>query len=324
MNPIRLSGLHRLEPGVPLPLQPAADLLLVTSSAEIGILSTPRCRVLLRALTQANPQAELRFLSIGCAGVAACLLEFAHSGARSALVLVIESPAGWVQSTLDAAGIGAGGDGFQAQDIGFLFTLSREAADRGEQADDAAPPTLLHCSLLAREPGLAGTARLASRLVALMAEVQREHADTRIVSFENSSQWSQRLARLVDVLARQAGLAGRPGWLDSVESDQRHYMTARPLLDWHAHADIARRHPLLLACLGAGGRVGVMLLGQGRPSGVLALPTPQPLDLEAPGAAWFAATQPPPSSVLYADRSHFGRSQFYFRWRLSHEHFRHP
>ena len=81
MTSIWLSSLQRLKPGAPLPALPAADLLMVTSSGEIGMLAAPSSRDWLRALTHSSPQAHVHMVSIGCASVVACVLEFMHSSA---------------------------------------------------------------------------------------------------------------------------------------------------------------------------------------------------------------------------------------------------
>jgi hypothetical protein len=317
MTDIRMSAVRRIAPGEGLPMLAPADLLLVTSSAEIGLLTAPASAAMVVALGRSNPRAPIHFVSIGCAGVAASILDFVQSTTRVAHVLVIESPADLVQATLDAAGVGQHGDGFRAQDVAYLLTLTLWDT---AHADAAAGLRVLHCSLLSRAAGLGGTARLAAQFVSLWADLRERHPGLRVVTFTNASEWSEHLFRLVESLARARGLGGCAEWLHSHESDLRHYMTARPLLDLEAHGCAAADGPLLLPCLGAGGRLGVVVLdgAVAQPEPAITFAPPDVLDLPVPPAGRLAPKELP-RSVLYAQREYFGRSQFYFRWKLTHD-----
>ena len=162
---IYITDLQRVEPGgLARTVPPAAnEMLLITSSAEIGILGSPEARRLIQRLLPISTQEKRILLSIGCVGLFACVLEFAHGSAPTAKVLVLETPATTVQLTLDAAGIGSGADGFVAQDVAYLVTLAREPC-RGALA-------IHHCAILAREASIAGTSKLASRLISTIASV---------------------------------------------------------------------------------------------------------------------------------------------------------
>lgn len=321
MTSIWLSGLRRIRAGEPLPTLAPADMILATSSGEVEILSASAPRSWLAALARSSPRAAVRFVSIGCSGLAACVLEFMQSDCQSAHVLVTEAPVDWVQSTLDAAGLGAGGDGFQAQEVTFVLTLSR-----GKSASAPSSVRLLHGDLLSRDTGLDGTARLAARFAGLVRELHEEYPRLRMVRFDNGSRWSHHLASLVDAFLHRHGLPATRDWLPSVECDLRHYMCARPLLDWQVHAATLETSPLLLACLGAGGRLGLLVIGpHDLHKSRLAGPVPQPLDLEAPDwSRRLRAHSERPRHVFYTRREYFGRQHFYFRWKLTHEHFSNP
>lgn len=316
MTAIWLSALRQLGPEAPLPKLPPAELLIVTSSGEIGMLAAPRSRSWLKALIRSSPQAPLQMISIGCCGVAACVLEFIHSTARVAHVLVTESPSDWVQSTLDGAGVGAGGDGFDAQDVAFLMTLTRSAV-----APAPGSVKLLYGNVLSRDACMGGTAQLAARLAGAVVDLHRQYPALHMVRFDNGSQWSHYLNRLVDSLVQRQGVPGTQDWLASVECDLRHYMCARPLLDWQTHADVVQTAPLLLACLGAGGRLGVLVIGPGDlETSRLPIPPANPHDVAPPHPDWWHGEHDPPRKVLYTQPEYFGRQQFYFRWRLNREH----
>lgn len=291
------------------------ELLIVSSSGEIEIMATAEARAVVRAALP-HPAAPVVFVSVGCSGLYASVLEFIQSGAQKARVLLLESPAEFVQSTLDHAGMGADGDGFVAQDVSFCFTLSYQATPLAWHVQ--------YCAIFARPASISGTARLASKVLSQMANLLQEQPDARLVTFENCSEWSRRLAQMMNALCPQYALPPVAEWLPTVENKQHHYMTVRPLLDLAALEPLARQQPIILSCLGAGGRFGVILLStcEHLRSTHFALPEAQPFTLEVPELVpdLKSAQEAEPRIVLYAQREYFGRDNFYFKWRLHREH----
>ncbi|MGP8431858.1 hypothetical protein ACT2FY_00770 [Paraburkholderia fungorum] len=288
----------------------AFDLFIVSSSAETGILSEPAAIDAIDAAWPLPHAGAARFVSIGCAGLFAGILEFERSGAQRARLLLLESPAGFVQATLDLAGLGAGGDGFVAQDVACIVELSR----------DPQPGALrvAECRLLAREPTLAGTAKLASRIRANLLELLRRYPGSALVSFDNGSEWARRLAQMLAALCGEEGLPRVGAWLPTVEVELRHFMTVRPVLDLIAHRQRAQTAPLVLTCLGAGGRFGLLALV---PDSAVAAPRengvpPLELGTVTPVRGDAAPLGQALSSMLYTREEYYGRDDFYFKWTL--------
>jgi hypothetical protein len=296
----------------------AFDLFLVSSSAEIGILSEPAAIDAIDAARPVPGACATHFVSIGCAGLFAGILEFERSGAMRARLLLLERPAAFVQATLDASGLGAGGDGFIAQDAACIVELGRDL--------QAGALRVAACELLARESTLAGTAKFAARVGGHLCRLLRRYPGCRLVSFDNGSEWARRLAQMLMALSGGDGLPLVSGWLPTVEVEMRHFMTVRPVLDLIAHRQHARTAPLVMTCLGAGGRFGILAL---TPDAKSAEPCERqereqrrarvepPLDLGT--LSLTRSGQPmalPRSQMLYTRKEYYGRDNFYFKWTI--------
>jgi hypothetical protein len=284
------------------------DLFLVSSSAETGILAEPAARAAIEAAYPRSSKCAASFVSIGCLGLFAGILEFQRSGARRARLLLLESPAAFVQETLDIAGLGAGGDGFVAQDVSYVVELGRHP--------QAGALRIASCQLLAREPTLGGTAKFASGIRRSLTRLTQRYPDSALVTFDNGSRWARRLAEML------AGVVGDElpppaAWLPTVEVNLLHFMTARPVLDLIAHLSLARSGPLVLTCLGAGGRFGMLTMCPDvGPNDICPRGEP-PLEM-GPIAITRGAPlmSGPRSQILYTRKEYYGRGDFYFKWTL--------
>lgn len=288
-----ISGLHRWDGtgfGPDFRAEAPCDMLVVTSSAELGVMAEPMARLIVSRCAGEGFRGQRSFVSVGCAGVYAGVLEFLHGDAQSARILALEAPRAYVQSRLDRAGLGGPGTGFVAQEVACVIELSRKP-------EGLARP-ISHCEILARPAHIGGTAMLAATVARRIAALRADMPDLSVVDFQNVSDWARGLAHLVRRTERDAGA----GWLASVEVDQRHYMTARPILDLMRWTD---RGPLLVGCLGAGGRLGLLVADHPERRG--GWPAPERLTRGA------ANEDAPP---LYMDRAFFGRNNFYFQWNL--------
>ena len=100
-------------------------------------------------------------------------------------------------------------------------------------------------------------------------------------------------------------------------------MTARPLMDLEAHANVVVDCvPLLLCCLGAGGRLGLLLVARAiRSQRPFAMPVGVPHDCHTPTLEQLSSWSTSLPTVLYSQREYYGRDQFYFRWKLMHDYF---
>lgn len=135
--------------GKPLGEQPPTEqpeALIVTSSAEIGVLRSPRAQAIL-ARAGAARIALHSFVSVGCAGVFAALFEARRLGVKSARILALEAPRAHVQARLDAAGL----QYFEAQETACVMDLSCQPVGL------ALP--IGHCEILARPDTMAAPPR---------------------------------------------------------------------------------------------------------------------------------------------------------------------
>ena len=82
------------------------------------------------------------------------------------------------------------------------------------------------------------------------------------VSFEVCSSWSKEMKRCFLMFCEDFFAKS---WLDSVENDQRHYLSLKPLMELSLYHKQALKNPLAFLTLGAGGRFGVLMIGSHRP-----------------------------------------------------------
>lgn len=193
---------------------------IVTSSAEIGIVDTPRAQQVIRDCAPNGNVDNIPLISIGCAGVFAAVMRFVSGPAKTARILALETPGDYVQSTLDSAQLGAGGDGFVAQDVAYVLDL--------QKFPEGALGRVEHCEIMSRPSCFSGTTKLARNFLARLDELDVICPDARIVTFENVSSYARRLMQAV-----QAGIPfpQQREFIETIETDERHFMTVRPLLD---------------------------------------------------------------------------------------------
>ena len=191
---------------------------IVTSSAEIGIVDTPRAQQVISDCAPKGYTAEIPLVSIGCAGLFAAVMKFAAGPARTARILALETPSDFVQSTLDCAQLGAGGDGFVAQDVAYVLDL--------QKFPEGALARIEHCEIMSRPSCFAGTSKLARNFLARLEELDSICPDARIVTFENVSGYARRLMQAVKA---DVSFPEQRQFLETVEQDERHFMTVRPL-----------------------------------------------------------------------------------------------
>lgn len=303
--------------GAPLAETAGIDEYIVTSSAEIDIVRTPRAQQVIEECRPKGHTGEIALVSIGCAGLFASILRFMNGPSQTARILALETPSDFVQHTLDSANLGQGGDGFVAQDTAYILDLSKSA--------QGAMARIGHCEILSRPGCFAGTSKLAARFIDRLDTLKQGFPGARVVTFENVSEYARRLMQAV---INTLGETAKAEFAQTIEQDERHFMTVRPLLDLSHNMSCIPDQPLIVTCLGAGGRVGILAV-----TPELHKPTMKPVC--APH--WFAQPEthhmgalpltpgltPPdtdaPARLAYMDRAFFGRSNFYFEWTLSQE-----
>ncbi|MGL6211540.1 MAG: hypothetical protein ACRC14_17095 [Paracoccaceae bacterium] len=299
----------------PLPCADGIEEYVVTSSAEIGIVSTARAQHIIRTCAPVRRIGTARaipLISIGCAGLYAAVLRFIESPAQSVRILALESPCEYVQATLDQARLGQGGDGFIAQDVAHVLDLSK--------SPDHAIARIAHCEIMSRPDCFAGTAKLARRFVDRMEGFHALWSELRVVTFENVSPYARYLMQAVQ---NEMGSGQRRRFLDTIERDERHFMTVRPMLDMECHMGGTCVSPLVISCLGAGGRIGVIAITSADDTSAALAPGPGgclPQSVFLGDVACIEPTLPPaprqPAALHYMDRSYFGRANFFFEWSI--------
>jgi hypothetical protein len=231
------------------------DLVLYASSAEIGVLFQQQSSQWIQSVMARHPFARHAFVSMACTGWYATILEFMRSPARNAHVYLLEIPVCYTQAMLDSAGQDPENIPLLAQEGVARVVLSKKSA-RDLRPDDI---RVAACSILAKPHGLNGT----QKLLLKMRDWLNGHLwrPTDWVSFHNASSWSRRLMGGFEQLALPQCSALLEA-LPSFETDSRHWLTVTPVLEYLRYRDRIDRRPLALATLGAGGRVGFMLLGR--------------------------------------------------------------
>lgn len=242
--------LERLEGALARP-----DLVVVTSSAELYLVSGPEGGDFLEFVRSKFAGAALHFSSQACLGLYAGMLDFYASSHRSMLILLLESPADYPQYCLDAVGAGAGGDELSARDAcGFAFFEKRH---RDELKDDDL--LVESCSIFTQAAGLTGTTNLVREIAATMRAFQGR-GSLKTVSFAIHSRWSNQILK---AFARRLPAAlGPETWLDSSEPERAHFLSLKPILELNRYQDRLEEAFLFIPTLGAAGRFGSLLVSR--------------------------------------------------------------
>jgi len=284
---------------------------IITSSAEVGIVNTPRAQQVIRDCAPKGYVDKIPLVSIGCAGLFAAVMRFVAGSARTARILALETPSDYVQSTLDSAQLGVGGDGFVAQDVAYILDL--------QKFPEGALARVEHCEIMSRPSCFSGTTKLARKFLARLDELDAVCPDARIVTFENVSGYARRLMQAVHA---GAPISEQRQFLETVEQDERHFMTVRPLLDLQKQMAEDTLRPLIVTCLGAGGRIGIFAV---TPIDETKAVTPISLhhampNIDAHFIETMGQTAPFPDQPIdlwYMNRAYFGRENFCFEWSIN-------
>jgi hypothetical protein len=233
--------------------------ILICSASEGHVAGVSAGRLALERIWKSHPYARARIVFNGCASVAAAIAHASSGAARGAIILCDESSSPLSQRCLDIAGIGRGAvdDGLVALGGFGVLALSRCAPRPGDVRIRAA-------RIFAKSWGMGGTQGL---LGVLEDQYRRwDEAGVRPVSFEIAARWS---AALFSHLAPGRSHA----WLPSAESDTRHLMALKPLVELQTYLDEVAKTSIGLVTLGLGGRVGIIEASTAE-SPVSARPTP--------------------------------------------------
>ena len=185
-------------------------------------LASSAGKVILELAHEAYPNAKLEVVALGCLGMHACLLEFARSRCRHALVILLEHPMQLQQKGLNALGIGP----HQLRAVSGAALLVLEEAGCSHATSDGV--AVGGCRILRSAEQLNRLIDLGARLSCYLSEDAHGRNDE-IVSFELPIPLSQRLLAL---LGRMLDDERKPrNWLASTELDGAHRLTLKPLAE---------------------------------------------------------------------------------------------
>ena len=230
-------------------LEHKVDRVYIVSAGEVNVLMDPIVRDFLQRLQQRA--FELEFVGAACTSIHAALLAVKDRQDHSAIILALELNAFLQQVCLNAIGIGtlAGQDGLDViTGVGLLYVSKTPMT--------AQALVLTDVNIWSQSRGMVGTQTMLNRLRQYIRSLP---AGTQVTSFAIRSRWSDSLLE---------GLEHRT-WLDSVELDQKHRLSLKPIYELADYYDCLTQAPLLILTLGGGGRIGSLLFHAQQSSGPL-------------------------------------------------------
>lgn len=233
------------------------NLVIYASSAEAGWVALPAVVAEIAAIKHRHPDARHAFVSMGCLGLHAAILEAQRSQAESVLIFLVEAPGYYLQDMLNIAGLGVGAEGLSAVEGAATLHLVRSET----VANDGYGLSM--ATILAKTPGPGGTLRLLEKLEAVLEPLTAEPSGVDVVSFRMYSRWCDQLLQGFSHLI-QAKWTNGTRLLDSYEADCHHNLTVKPLRELAMYGASATQRPLVILTLGAGGRMGVLVLMRGQ------------------------------------------------------------
>ena len=230
----------------------------LVSAGEVGILLDPLVNEFHHWLREF---CHVSFISAACTSLHAAILDFYHSDLSATVVISLELDKSFQQACLNSLGVGndSGQDGLDVvPGVGFI-ALKRSTTDKPPTADEL---VVQQCQLFSQQGGLSGTQALIHQLYQQLKALPEGILP---VSFNISSHWGKSL--LLGLNSRLAARQRSVNWLSSIEEDERHYLSLKPLFELQLYQQQLITKPasaqksLLLFTLGGGGRVGMLQLG---------------------------------------------------------------
>lgn len=238
------------------------ESIILSSSSELFILTAPEAKSFMQAVCSMFPKASVRFSSLACLGFYAAVLDFLQSGDRNALVLLLETPGFLPQYCLNAIGAGQGGIGLNAQEgfaVAYLEKIPRERLKVGMMIVN-------DCQIFGQPEKINGVLKCIRKSADCIMRLQSEF-HSKIVSFELPLQWSEQMLK---GFRRTLSDPHKPeNWLKGCETEARHYLTLKPIMELSLHKDVLKETGLITLTLGAGGRLGLLQVSRhndGNPS----------------------------------------------------------
>ncbi|PAJ74541.1 hypothetical protein CJF42_09980 [Pseudoalteromonas sp. NBT06-2] len=225
------------------------EQVIFVSAGEVKPLLNPDILAFCEDITR-NFQCKTDFISAACTSLHASIFHFNSSLSNNCLVILLELDQKLQQGCLNALGVGnsENQDGLTVNDcIGFCFLEKRAALIQ--------EIVIEQCQIFSQPTGIPGMPKLLNQLVTHIENVQ---SDGFFVSFDISSVWGGKLkAALKNRLKKSEKTTC---WLSSIETDHRHYLSLKPILELNNYRHQLNKKPLTLFTLGGGGRVGSLRL----------------------------------------------------------------
>lgn len=230
------------------------------SSTELLFLRDKDVILLLKKIHHKFLQIKISILSLGCTGFYASLLDFYFSKETSAIVCVIETPLSELQHTLNSLGIGIdpGQDGLVSQEGIGLCRLNKQIDISSNQRCF----WVRAVKIMGLPNTIDSTIVLIKKFVKYLSEISHKNI-SEFVSFQIQSTWSEALIRGLNTLKED--LIDVNSWLPSIEQSYYHTHGLKPLLELQKYQEKTNDRYLIISCLGAAGRIGVMQVSLKKP-----------------------------------------------------------
>lgn len=223
--------------------------VIFVSAGEVKPLLNPDILAFCEDICR-NFQCRADFISAACTSLHASIFHFNNSNLNNCLVILLELDHQLQQGCLNALGVGdaEGQDGLTVNDcIGFCFLEKRVAREQDIVIEQ--------CQIFSQPSGIPGMPKLLNQLITHIENVQ---SDGLFVSFDISSVWG---VKLKAALKNRLNKLERPTyWLSSIETDHRHYLSLKPILELNNYRRQLSKKPITFLTLGGGGRVGSLKL----------------------------------------------------------------
>lgn len=223
--------------------------VIFVSAGEIKPLLNPDILTFCEDISH-NFECKADFISAACTSLHASIFHFNNSKSHNCLVILLELDQALQQGCLNALGVGDSEDqdGLIVNDcIGFCFLEKRVALNQDIVIEQ--------CQIFSQPSGIPGMPKLLNQLI---AHIENAQSQGFFVSFDINSLWGKKLKSALK--SRLKKLAKPTYWLSSIETDQRHYLSLKPILELNNYRNQLSKKPLTLLTLGGGGRVGSLKL----------------------------------------------------------------
>ena len=230
------------------------DAIIMASSSDLTFLACEYSQQLLKHVLSAYPHAKSDIITQGCLGLYASVLHFiSDPEVESALVVMLETPFESLQGGLNASHLGRafGEKGMLANPGVGLCRLQKQPLSELSDED-----LIIDVSeIIAKAHGLNANASFLKRIIERVHALHQQRP-SKMVSFGIRADLSDLFMKFLQPELSRLGLGDR--WLPSIEQDEKHVFSLKPLMELQHYAEHLNDAPLITFGLGAGGRLGVL------------------------------------------------------------------